>query len=793
MDSEKITKDNIVYFFNKYKYNSDQIFHLERRLLKESYDFDKWEEMLSATSALTRNLYTENESLLEEYVRPAIRNPQGLSAEAVHTFLLHITFFLFENNIDSHVTDDLVNAILEKCPDIPDVDRFEALMNLGISNTVTMQSDFNTVREYFEQAMQIYPRYETAPNDDIRIHMLFCRIFELLCFALYKNNDYADFLRIVKEIQKMVLGGNVQLYKKMWGEKADFLFHINLLNRYFKIYGIFTAGRCNFALKDESDEQKAALNEIVSWILDEYTLQGEEGNVNPMVYTFYFKQKFLCGEITKKQYFDALRSFFEGREANEPYIYPAFPFPIDDDPVDPQFAVMLDKMKIFNRSFSLAHVLMPELYKLSEDRQLNKNIANELLRYYESAEYAAKGFLADSFIVENLLIFAKKMENEKEFISFMQSIFVHREITSAIHFSMVSTLAGVCLSHFIEQRPELFVTEKYPSAEDVTMHRAELLAFIKNAGFLHDIGKLALSHLINLHFRRITNSEFRKITEHTTLGGQIADQIPFLTPYRDMILGHHKFYDGESGYPQSFNTNTSKNKIFIDLISICDTLDTATDYKGRNYASKKTFDDIFTELIEMTRRYSPVLTGLINEDEALKEELRYMTGTGRNYTSWETYRKFVQPNTDFSEADEKKISPYDPQFEQNVVEFYKKLYPNLTEDEAREYFLSLTEGSRSACYVLHTKKNELIGILCGRILLSPAQGEYFFEICDITVLPHFRRKGWGTELVNFVSAEMKKKGVQSLRIAIQNDFNTETFFWIMGFSQTSKYLMVKKL
>lgn len=112
MDVHALKKADVEFFFNKYKNNSDQIFHLERKLLTESYDFTKWEQMLDANSQLTRKLFVENEDLLNEYIRPVIEHPELLTLEAIETYALHTTFYLFENNIDSLVTEDLITALL---------------------------------------------------------------------------------------------------------------------------------------------------------------------------------------------------------------------------------------------------------------------------------------------------------------------------------------------------------------------------------------------------------------------------------------------------------------------------------------------------------------------------------------------------------------------------------------------------------------------------------------------------------------------------------------------------------
>lgn len=792
MKVEDITAEKVVFFFNKYKHNTEQIIHLERRILSESYDFEKWQEMLSANSELTRKLFVENEKLINEYIEPVIKHPEWLSKEAVHAFLLHVTFFLFENNIDFHVTDDLVTAILEKCPQIDDVDRFEGLMNLGICNTVSTYGGFEKSYEYFEEAMKIYPDFASAPNDDIRIHMVFCRSFELLSYALYKKNDYASIVKIIDEIDKMVRGGNSKLYKKMWGENGDFPMHIALLKRFFKIYAIFTAGQCDFKVQDEDEAQKKALNEIQNWLTDEYAAEGIEQNINPMIYAFFKKNQFQNGKITKSEYIDDLKENFK-KYNDQNFIFADCPFPVDDDPVEPKFALMLDRMKIFNWSFCYVNVLIPELYKILDDKDFKKHLTKELIRYYEASIYAEKGFMTDEFIFENVRLVAESLSDINEFLKFTQTIFVHREINSAIHFSMVSNLAGMCLSHFIERKPELFVTKEFPTAEDVRQNRTELLSFIKHAGVLHDIGKLSRTNIVNLHFRKITDAEFLKISEHTVMGEKLIDGIDYLASFHDIILGHHKYFNGKGGYPESFDINSSACKVFIDLISICDTIDTSTDHKGRNYAKKKNFDEIFVELKEMTDRYSPELVKIIDEDEALKEELRYMTSTGRNYTSYETYCHFIQPNTLFSEEDEKNISVYSDKFEAKLYDFYKKTYPDCSEEEIKAHIFEICDGVTSLIYVLHDKKDDIFGVMSGRLNTSLVHRTQNFIITDLVIRPEYRRKGLGTELLDKVSRELKEKNIHHIKVDVKNDFTMERFFWIEGFSQSKTVFMDKEI
>ena len=71
-------------------------------------------------------------------------------------------------------------------------------------------------------------------------------------------------------------------------------------------------------------------------------------------------------------------------------------------------------------------------------------------------------------------------------------------------------------------------------------------------------------------------------------------------------------------------------RIVIDIITISDCIDAATDTLGRNYAKSKTFYDVLEELNkDKGTRYSADIVELLNSDECLCECLCDLTGKGR--------------------------------------------------------------------------------------------------------------------------------------------------------------------
>jgi putative nucleotidyltransferase with HDIG domain len=72
---------------------------------------------------------------------------------------------------------------------------------------------------------------------------------------------------------------------------------------------------------------------------------------------------------------------------------------------------------------------------------------------------------------------------------------------------------------------------------------------IRDAGLLHDIGKIGIpGYILNKH-GSLTYEEFNGIMKtHSSLGANIVKDVPFLQDLYKLILYHHENFDG-SGYP----------------------------------------------------------------------------------------------------------------------------------------------------------------------------------------------------------------------------------------------------
>jgi putative nucleotidyltransferase with HDIG domain len=76
----------------------------------------------------------------------------------------------------------------------------------------------------------------------------------------------------------------------------------------------------------------------------------------------------------------------------------------------------------------------------------------------------------------------------------------------------------------------------------------EELVRLERASLLHDIGKIGIPELVLLKPDRLTGEEYDLVKEHSDLGAQIIESIPFLRDLVPIVRHHHERWDG-TGYP----------------------------------------------------------------------------------------------------------------------------------------------------------------------------------------------------------------------------------------------------
>ena len=103
-----------------------------------------------------------------------------------------------------------------------------------------------------------------------------------------------------------------------------------------------------------------------------------------------------------------------------------------------------------------------------------------------------------------------------------------------------------------------------------------VVAGIRMAGLIHDIGKLAVPAEILSKPSKINDLEFQLVKTHPEVGYDILKNIDFPWPVADIVLQHHERMNG-SGYPRKLK----KPDIIIEarIINVADVVEAMASYR----------------------------------------------------------------------------------------------------------------------------------------------------------------------------------------------------------------------
>ncbi len=259
-------------------------------------------------------------------------------------------------------------------------------------------------------------------------------------------------------------------------------------------------------------------------------------------------------------------------------------------------------------------------------------------------------------MLSNFALGSHELMDDYVYLKMLLSLTVFRHPPTYVHSVMVAKISFTVVEYLIKHHPEKLIgMPSLNSIQDVKEKAGDVLLFVWFSGLIHDIGKIVYSHMVSFYVRRLNDKEFEMIKQHSDKAREFIKKSPSLdvdtliygtvqsaTNLRfsnnpelfdrlsDIAFGHHKSFDGKFGYPRDFDNLASPVKTIIDIISIADSIDAATDKVGRSYAREKTLEDMRDDLLsQIDTRYCPYITKLIFENEELYNQIDSILTTYR--------------------------------------------------------------------------------------------------------------------------------------------------------------------
>jgi putative nucleotidyltransferase with HDIG domain len=128
------------------------------------------------------------------------------------------------------------------------------------------------------------------------------------------------------------------------------------------------------------------------------------------------------------------------------------------------------------------------------------------------------------------------------------------------------------------------------------------VAALRSAGYLHDIGKVAVDKRLFGKPTSLDADEFREMADHTVVGHQIVSGVQFPWPrIPEIVRWHHERSDG-SGYPDGlFAEDVSMP---VRIIGLADTFDAMT--SERPYRERLSLGTTLSEIVRLTpQKFDP--------------------------------------------------------------------------------------------------------------------------------------------------------------------------------------------
>ncbi|MGO8794755.1 MAG: HD domain-containing phosphohydrolase [Candidatus Sulfotelmatobacter sp.] len=137
--------------------------------------------------------------------------------------------------------------------------------------------------------------------------------------------------------------------------------------------------------------------------------------------------------------------------------------------------------------------------------------------------------------------------------------------------------------------------------EAMNMDGGEVAA-LRSAGYLHDIGKVAVDRRLFSKPAALNPEEFREMADHTVVGHQIVSGVEFPWPkVHEVVRWHHERCDG-SGYPDALAGE--ELPMPVRIMALADTFDAMTSV--RPYRESLSLGSALSDLVRMSpEKYDP--------------------------------------------------------------------------------------------------------------------------------------------------------------------------------------------
>ena len=599
---------------NRVTYNqyNDSIFRI--------HDHDKWVNFFLERADVNHRLFDENKKAINTILDYFKDGEEGIPQEAYDSFDEAYYDYIISSKNDPFVTIEFGKILEKHYNNVPDSINYSNMLNIWLSVCYSHIANLGQVDECLALSYQ-YMKRIFDEKAQYRPHYKRAKILSLMnlsktLYLVQKLQDIKENRACFEQLKMMAAQKDVMALlgtNEVENVKSEIKYYEELLlrNVYQKdstVMDRHTADslsnaiiKRNLAKKDLTPQARARITLMQveqNHITPEEALQAMLERYKPI------RKDMLGSKISDNQLANYLSPFFVLLYLND----------ISND----SYAQKRKRVLMVCRDIE-------QSYKNRKDQQL-QTLYIRYLRQFTTLPRLTK------YLKPN------------ERVRFLNTLNVATQVTTYAHSVHVAKIAETLLNGIILYQPDLLVgTLNNTTVKDVKRHRELLKNFIHDAAMYHDLGKNSIVSVVHNDYRPLTDLEFNIIKTHPSLGLEYLDLAPSLAKYHDTTLGHHKWYNGKGGYPEDFDNTKSPVRTLIDIITLSDCLQAATERVGRNYKGEKSFDVVMGEFRQDAgTRYNPDLVKLIDSHPDLAQKLTHLVEDGWLDIYYEVYSQFIK-------------------------------------------------------------------------------------------------------------------------------------------------------
>ena len=223
---------------------------------------------------------------------------------------------------------------------------------------------------------------------------------------------------------------------------------------------------------------------------------------------------------------------------------------------------------------------------------------------------------------------------------FQQVMLLHFAPDIYVHSQVVGKTAAAFCEIIMNEEPAFFDDIEYiRKISDPDAKREAVLELALNSGVFHDVGKINFIKLFTRTARQWFAEEYEITHLHTVVGSARLKACASTRRFASAALGHHSWYDGSRGYPESYRRLECPERQMVDVIGLIDWMDNSMTYAWLYGHVKKSFDEVIQNAIDLEgKRFSPLLTTRLR-DQSVTDALRQAFETARQGAYRQLYQK----------------------------------------------------------------------------------------------------------------------------------------------------------